>query len=168
MLLLALETTRTICRIWMWPPATKMVSQFHIKQPKRLPNCQPFLEMMMGTLCFRLIVLLLIAKVETSRRLPFQFKITAFSKTSHETWVLSEWSVSGKNIRLDHYLLPNKLSPAYLHRAPILLTGQDMDEENNFIWCQFRRPIKPKSMWELDLSHPLFHFYFAGKKNGSM
>ena len=55
-----------------------------------------------------------------------------------------------------------------MNRSPIRLTGQDMDSRTNFIWCQYRRPIMPKSIWELDLSHPMFHFYFSGKKNGSM
>lgn len=74
----------------------------------------------------------------------------------------------GESIRLGHYLLEHKLGPAYLHRSPIRLTGQDMDPRTNFIWCQYRRPVRPKSMWDLDLSHPMFHFYFSGKKNGTM
>jgi len=74
----------------------------------------------------------------------------------------------GKNIQAGHYLLENSMGSIYLHRSPIILTGQDMDKTTNFIWCQFRRPIMSKSMWELDLSHPMFHFYFVGEKNGSM
>jgi len=77
-------------------------------------------------------------------------------------------SGQGENIRLGHYLLEHKMGPAYLHRSPIRLTGQDMDPKTNFIWCQYRRPVMPRSMWDLDLSHPMFHFYFSGKKNGSM
>ena len=53
-------------------------------------------------------------------------------------------------------------------RSQIRLTGSDVDSERDFIWCQFKRPLRPKSMWDLDLSQPLFHFFFKGEKNDSM
>jgi len=73
----------------------------------------------------------------------------------------------GDEIMLGHYLSEDKMGPPYLHRSPLALTGSDMDPTTNFIWCQFRRTIQPKSMWDLDLSQPLFHFYFGGEKNES-
>ena len=75
---------------------------------------------------------------------------------------------AGQNIRLGHYLVENKFGPPFLHRSSLRLTGSDVDRQDNFIWCQFRRPVRPDSIWDLDLSQPLFHFYFQGEKNGSM
>ena len=57
--------------------------------------------------------------------------------------------------------------PPFLHRSPLRLTGSDVDHRRKFIWCQFRRPVVPDTMWDLDLSQPLFHFFFMGEKNGS-
>ena len=87
---------------------------------------------------------------------------------------------------MKHYLIENRFSKPYLHRyeenksqifadiftlhfrSQIRLTGSDVDSERDFIWCQFKRPLRPKSMWDLDLSQPLFHFFFKGEKNDSM
>jgi len=73
----------------------------------------------------------------------------------------------GEDIKLGHYLVEDKMGPPYTHRSPLTQTGSDIDPRTNFIWCQFRRPIMPKTMWDLDLSQPLFHFYFYGEKNMS-
>ena len=53
-------------------------------------------------------------------------------------------------------------------REVIEMTSSDVDSSRNFIWCQFRRPLRPLSMWDLDLSQPLYHFFFKGQMNGSM
>jgi len=74
----------------------------------------------------------------------------------------------GDKIMLGHYLIENKLSHPYLHRSKFTLDGSDIDTTTNFIWCQFRRPIKPDSIWDLDLSQPMYHFYFMGQRNQSM
>ena len=75
--------------------------------------------------------------------------------------------ITGQNIKLGHFLVENKFGPPFLHRSTLRLTGSDVDRQDNFIWCQFRRPVRPDSIWDLDLSQPLFHFYFQGEKNGS-
>ena len=92
----------------------------------------------------------------------------------------------GQYLQLKHYLIENRFSKPYLHRymnrqqeesliiiilyfrSQIRLTGSDVDSERDFIWCQFKRPLRSKSMWDLDLSQPLFHFFFKGEKNDSM
>ena len=72
------------------------------------------------------------------------------------------------------------MGPAYLHRWVKRTRGCLMAmiyyeqvthppyRTGHGLKIQYRRPIMPKSIWELDLSHPMFHFYFSGKKNGSM
>merc|ERR1712107_700454 len=44
-----------------------------------------------------------------------------------------------------------------------------MQDGGTFLWCTFRRPVRPDpdSIWELDLSLQLFQFFFTGMKNQS-
>jgi len=74
----------------------------------------------------------------------------------------------GQDLKLDHFLVENKLSQPYIHRDPLDLTSSDVDTMRNFVWCQYRRPLRPLSMWDLDLSQPLYHFFFHGEMNGSL
>ena len=53
-------------------------------------------------------------------------------------------------------------------RVDLTLDRSDIDSRKNFIWCQFRRPLLPSSPWDLDLTRPMYHFFFSGPKNGSM
>ena len=97
---------------------------------------------------------------------------------------LDYFCLVGENLKLKHFLV-DRFSVAYVHRCgknyikishqtlfacrdQIELTSSDIDKTSNFVWCQFRRPLKPLSMWDLDLSQPLHHFFFKGDMNGSM
>jgi len=76
----------------------------------------------------------------------------------------------GDEVRLGHYHVEDANSPPYPHRAELSLDGWDLDtmgESGTFLWCQFRRPVRPDSIWELDLSLQLFQFFFTGMKNQS-
>jgi len=74
----------------------------------------------------------------------------------------------GDEIRLGHYLVENARTNPYMHRSELVLDKSDIDRRNQFIWCQFRRPIHPDSNWDLDLSRNMFHFYFIGNQNNSV
>merc|ERR1711974_22417 len=76
----------------------------------------------------------------------------------------------GDEVRLGHFHVEDANSPPYPHRAELSLDGWDLDtmgESGTFLWCQFRRPVRPDSIWELDLSLQLFQFFFTGMKNQS-
>jgi len=88
-------------------------------------------------------------------------------KMAYQSMDVSACYRDGNKIILQHYLIENKLSHPFLHRAPLKLDGSDIDTSTNFIWCQFKRPINPDGIWELDLSQPMYHFYFHGDRNNS-
>jgi len=76
----------------------------------------------------------------------------------------------GDEVRLGHYHVEDSNSPPFPHRAELSLDSWDLDttgESGIFLWCQFRRPVRPDSIWELDLSLQLFQFFFTGMKNQS-
>ena len=110
------------------------------------------LEMMKETL--RIWILLSVIEKEN-----FLFPITLSDTNS---------AFIGSEIMLKHFLIENIRSQPHVHREPIQLTSSDVDSMRDFIWCQFQRPLRPTSMWDLDLSQPLFHFFFHGEMNQSM
>jgi len=76
----------------------------------------------------------------------------------------------GDEVRLGHFHVEDANTPPYPHRAELSLDSWDLDmmgESGTFLWCQFRRPVRPDSIWELDLSLQLFQFFFTGMKNQS-
>jgi len=78
----------------------------------------------------------------------------------------------GDEVRLGHYHVEDAKFPPYPHRAELSLDRWDLDtmqDGGTFLWCTFRRPVRPDpdSIWELDLSLQLFQFFFTGMKNQS-
>ena len=68
---------------------------------------------------------------------------------------------------LSHYYLEDKTSQLYPHKAPVTSLTWDIDTATGFIWCNYSRPLTPRTMWELDLGLHLYQFYFIGIKNES-
>ena len=68
---------------------------------------------------------------------------------------------------LSHYYLEDKTSQLYPHKAPVTSLTWDIDTATGFIWCNYSRPLTPRTMWELDLGMYLYQFYFIGIKNES-
>ena len=71
------------------------------------------------------------------------------------------------SVMLEHYYLEDKTSQLYPHKAPVTSLTWDIDTATGFIWCNFSRPVRPSTMWELDLGLHLYQFYFIGVKNES-
>ena len=66
---------------------------------------------------------------------------------------------------LEHYYLEDKTSQLYPHKASVTSLTWDIDTATGFIWCNFSRPVYPRTMWELDLGVHMYQFYFIGVQN---
>ena len=55
--------------------------------------------------------------------------------------------------------MENANTAPLVHRLRIPLQAEGVDRETNFAWCQFRRPIAPENVYDLDFRQPMYHFY---------
>ena len=73
----------------------------------------------------------------------------------------------GQSVIIEHFLLENSDSEPYHHRDDsIRLDNSEFDpDDEDFVWCEFSRPIAPKGIYDLDLTEKMYHFYMWGKLN---
>lgn len=69
----------------------------------------------------------------------------------------------GNQMELGHYFLEDNQSEMHKHRSDIQLVDSGIDPDSGLSWCSFKRPIRPETLLDLDLTKSLYQFYFKGK-----
>jgi len=65
-------------------------------------------------------------------------------------------------LALTQYLLEDSTSQPFPHLSQPRLDSFDLDGDDGFAWCEFRRIVEPEEVYDLDLTRKLYHFFFWG------